>query len=60
MNQLYLDQKQWQKISLLNIAHAGRFSSDQTVQRYAEEIWQITPLADKYRGKRERYDNYLL
>jgi starch phosphorylase len=60
INQLYLDQKHWQKVSLLNIAHAGRFSSDQTVQRYAEEIWQITPLDDKYRGKRERHDNYLL
>ena len=26
---------------LLNIAHAGKFSSDRTIRQYAEEIWQV-------------------
>lgn len=37
----YRDKSRWQKMSLTNIANAGRFSSDLTVGRYAEDIWQI-------------------
>ena len=40
----YQDKKEWQKISLRNIAHAGHFSADETVKKYAEEIWQIKPV----------------
>lgn len=40
----YKDQQEWQKISLINIANAGDFSSDKTVNQYAEDIWQIQPL----------------
>ncbi|WP_420705937.1 MULTISPECIES: glycogen/starch/alpha-glucan phosphorylase [unclassified Enterococcus] len=41
---LYRDKPRWQKVSLINTAHAGHFSSDYTVQRYAEDIWQIEPI----------------
>lgn len=44
IDELYKDQKKWQKMSLNNIANAGRFSSDETVRRYAEEIWHIDPI----------------
>ncbi|MBP2099739.1 starch phosphorylase [Enterococcus rivorum] len=37
----YRDTSRWQKMSLINIANAGRFSSDLTVERYAEDIWKI-------------------
>lgn len=37
----FLDRQEWAKTSLINIANAGRFSSDRTVKQYAEEIWQI-------------------
>jgi starch phosphorylase len=40
----YKDQSLWRKISLVNIANAGRFSSDDTVRLYAEDIWQIEPI----------------
>lgn len=40
----YKNQKLWRKISLINIANAGDFSSDETVKQYAEDIWQIEPL----------------
>lgn len=43
INQAYQDQEYWQKMSLINIAYAGRFSADYTVARYAEDIWQIKP-----------------
>jgi starch phosphorylase len=37
----YKDQKQWAKMSLMNIANSGVFSSDRTIMQYAEEIWGI-------------------
>lgn len=37
----YRDRSTWLKMSLNNIAHSGKFSSDQTIQNYASEIWKI-------------------
>ncbi|KXT78113.1 glycogen/starch/alpha-glucan family phosphorylase [Streptococcus sp. DD13] len=35
----YEDQESWNKKVVLNIAKAGFFSSDRTIQQYDEEIW---------------------
>ncbi|MBB1317073.1 glycogen/starch/alpha-glucan phosphorylase [Shewanella sp. SR43-4] len=35
----YLDQDSWQKISIRNTAASGRFSSDNTIAGYRDEIW---------------------
>lgn len=61
INEAYKDKRLWQKISLNNITHAGRFSSDSTVQRYAEDIWQIEPVFahEDDRGVIQ-HDSYLL
>lgn len=40
----YKDKARWGKMSLTNIAHAGHFSADNTVRKYAEDIWQIEPV----------------
>lgn len=39
----FTNRKKWNKMALLNIANSARFSADYTIQRYAEEIWQIKP-----------------
>lgn len=39
----YRDKEKWTKMSLENIAHSGRFSSDRTITEYAEQIWKIKP-----------------
>lgn len=39
----YKNQKAWAKMSLMNIAHSGIFSSDRTIMQYAKEIWNIEP-----------------
>ena len=39
----YEDRLHWAKMALLNIAHAGFFSSDRAVAQYNEEIWHLTP-----------------
>ncbi|TGE33266.1 glycogen/starch/alpha-glucan phosphorylase [Desulfosporosinus sp. Sb-LF] len=38
---LYLNQKEWNRISLVNIAESGIFSSDRTIREYADKIWKI-------------------
>lgn len=35
----YRAEETWTRMSILNVAHMGRFSSDHTVRAYAEEIW---------------------
>lgn len=61
VDQAYQDQRRWRQISLRNIANAGRFSSDNTVQRYADDIWQIEPVFahEDDRGVTQ-HDSYLL
>lgn len=41
----YENQKEWSRRALLNIAGCGRFSSDETIRQYADEIWRIEPVA---------------
>jgi starch phosphorylase len=35
----YSDQQQWLRKVILNVANMGKFSSDRTIQQYAEQIW---------------------
>lgn len=42
-DELYRNQREWLKCSLLNIARSGKFSSDRTISNYASEIWDIEP-----------------
>ena len=41
IDRLYRDQEKWQQMCLVNIANSGIFSSDNTIRRYADEIWNI-------------------
>ncbi len=40
----YEKQEDWLRMSLLNIAASGYFSSDRTIGEYAKDIWSIKPL----------------
>ncbi len=35
----YRNEEAWTRMSILNVAHMGRFSSDSVARAYAEEIW---------------------
>lgn len=41
----YRNQREWLKKSIVNIGHSGKFSSDNTISRYAAEIWKINPVS---------------
>ena len=42
LNNAYLDKYRWGKMSMVNIAKAGFFSSDRSVEEYATRIWNLT------------------
>lgn len=43
----YANQDAWMRMSLMNIAASGKFSSDRTISQYAREIWGVEPTRDK-------------
>jgi glycogen phosphorylase len=44
IGETFRNQQIWQKKCLVNIAHAGYFSSDRTIKEYADQIWGIKPV----------------
>ena len=43
-NQTYKNRKKWTEMSMINIARSGKFSSDRTIQEYADQIWHLEKL----------------
>jgi len=44
MNRKYEDRAAWLKSSAINIANSGVFSSDRTIEEYANDIWHVEPV----------------
>ena len=43
-NEAYKDKSSWAKKAIINIAKSGVFSSDRSINEYAENIWHIKPV----------------
>ena len=41
----YQDKERWIKISILNCANSGKFSTDRTISEYNNELWKLTPIS---------------
>jgi len=42
--QVYANQDEWTRRSILYTAGSGKFSSDRTIYEYAKDIWDVKPV----------------
>ncbi|MEO0998234.1 MAG: glycogen/starch/alpha-glucan phosphorylase, partial [Pseudomonadota bacterium] len=45
VNETWQDAALWTRMSILNTAASGRFSTDRTMRDYNDDIWQLEPIA---------------
>ncbi|MEL6163434.1 MAG: glycogen/starch/alpha-glucan family phosphorylase, partial [Cyanobacteria bacterium J06628_3] len=53
VSQAYQDKEKWTKMSIINSARMGKFSSDRAIWEYCQEIWNVEPCEiklDEYSG----------
>jgi starch phosphorylase len=41
VSESFKDERKWTRMSILNIARMGRFSSDRAIREYHEKIWRL-------------------
>ena len=44
VSEAYHDQERWIRMSILNVARMGKFSSDRSIREYCDKIWMVRPL----------------
>ena len=44
VSRAYSDQNAWTRMSILNCARVGRFSSDRSIREYCRDIWNVRPI----------------
>ena len=49
--EIWQDKKRWDKMSLMNIAGAGVFAADRSINDYARDIWHVEKI--DLRGKKK-------
>ena len=43
----FLDRAYWTRMSILNTARMGKFSSDRSIGEYSDKIWKVKPATEK-------------
>ncbi|MDD1633017.1 MAG: glycogen/starch/alpha-glucan family phosphorylase, partial [Methylococcaceae bacterium] len=41
----YQDKDRWTRMSIINCANSGKFSTDRTISEYNNELWKLTPVS---------------
>jgi starch phosphorylase len=45
VEETWKEQDKWQRLSILNVARMGKFSSDRSIREYCQEIWHVDPVS---------------
>jgi starch phosphorylase len=59
VSKLYLDQEEWARQAILNVARMSKFSSDRTIHEYAREIWRIKPQSVRLSAMKGELDDVM-
>jgi starch phosphorylase len=49
----YADARRWARMSILNVARSGFFSSDRTIREYAQDIWRVASVPIRLLSQRD-------
>ncbi len=44
VNALWRDEEKWTRMSILNTARSGKFSSDRAIAQYCDSLWHVPPV----------------
>ena len=43
VGEVFQNPRRWARMAILNVARAGKFSSDRSIAEYCRKIWQVEP-----------------
>jgi starch phosphorylase len=44
VDSVFTDKEKWARMSIMNTACMGKFSTDRTISEYAKEVWDVKPV----------------
>ncbi len=56
---IFQDKKNWTRMSILNVARMGKFSSDRSIMDYSRKIWDVKPFPVELKWQRLPEDGVL-
>ena len=60
VSEVFADKERWTRMSILNVAHIGKFSSDRSISEYSNNIWDVRPFPVELKWQRIPENGVLL